>query len=136
MEQGGTAIPRCPFVLYDGIESRPMKPRLILLFVVAAATAFRLDIHTPVRADARHPLSLTALVGRNSLTRDTNGDGLADSVAARVVIPASASLADVEAATNLAARLGYDTTALSLPLVVRDSDVAQPASIAVPVLIG
>ena len=42
----------------------------------------------------------------------------------------------MEAATNLAARLGYDTTALTLPLVVRDSDVAQPASIGVPILVG
>src|SRR5204863_1602515 len=33
-------------------------------------------------------------------------------------------------------RLGYETTALSLPLVVRDSDVAQAGSIGVPILVG
>src|SRR3989441_5866001 len=89
-----------------------------------------------VRADAPHPQTLTALVAANSLTRDTNGDGLADSVAARVIVPAIPPLADLEAATTLAARLGYETTALTLPLVVRDSDIAQPASIGVPILVG
>jgi hypothetical protein len=87
-------------------------------------------------ADGPHPQTLTTLVAGNSLTRDTNGDGLADVVPARVIVPANPSLADLEAATNLAARLGYETTALTLPLVVRDSDVAQPASIAVPILVG
>src|SRR5262245_19333654 len=95
-----------------------------------------LFVSPPNHADERVTQSLTALVGPHSLTRDTNGDSLADTVAARVVVPASPALADVEAATNLAARLGYETTALTLPLVVRDADVAQAAAIAVPVLVG
>src|SRR3954453_8101548 len=109
-----------------------MKSRLLLLTLAAAIGCFSLP--TPVRlaAQARAPQSLTALVAPMSLTRDTNGDGLADSVAARVIVPAEPSLADVEVATNLAARLGYETTALSLPLVVRDGDVSQPASVVVP----
>ena len=53
-----------------------------------------------------------------------------------MIVPAAPSLADVETATNLAARLGYETTAFTLPLVVRDSEVAQPASVAVPILVG
>ena len=86
-----------------------MKPRLLLLATAAALTCLAPAIHTPVRADARRPPSLTALVGRNALTRDTYGDGLPDSVAARVTVPSAPALADIEAATNLAARLGYDT---------------------------
>jgi len=70
------------------------------------------------------------------VVRDTNGDGLADSVAARVVVPATPTIGDVEAATNIAARLGFETTALSLPIVVRDRDVADPAAILVPILVG
>jgi len=85
------------------IQSRPMKPRLLLLATAAALTCLAPAIHTPVRADARRPPSLTALVGRNALTRDTNGDGLPDSVAARVIVPSAPALADIEAATNLAA---------------------------------
>src|SRR6266536_2928626 len=57
-------------------------------------------------------------------------------LAVRSRVQADAPLADVEAATNLAARLGYETTALTLPLVVRDNDVPQPAAIAVPILVG
>ena len=139
MEQEGIAIPRCPFVLYSrfvGIESRPMKPRFYAFSLLALLGAFPVAVRVPVRADARSPLSLTALVARNSLTRDTNDDGLADAVAARIIVPAAASLPDLEAATNLAARLGYETTALSLPLVVRDDNVPQPPSIAVPILVG
>src|SRR5437870_1054010 len=91
------------------IQSRSMKPRLLLLATAAALTCLAPAIHIPVRADVRRPPSLTALVGRNALTRDTNGDGLPDSVAARVIVPSAPALADIEAATNVAARLGYDT---------------------------
>src|SRR5438874_2135585 len=113
-----------------------MLRRILSIAAAAALGLFSLIIRGPVHADSRVPQSLTALVGPQSLVRDTNGDGLADTVAARIVVPASPALADVEAATNLAARLGYETTALTLPLVVRDADVAQPASIAVPILVG
>src|SRR5258708_4414119 len=112
-----------------------MKNRL-LAAVLAALSLLPLALRSRVQADARLPQSLSALVGPRSLTRDTNGDGLPDIVAARVIVPAEATLADVEAATNLAARLGYETTALTLPLVVRDNDVPQPATIAVPILVG
>jgi len=103
---------------------------------MAAPALLSLPARGPLHADARAPQSLTSLVGPHSLVRDTNGDGLPDAVAARIVVPAAPALADVEAATNLAARLGYETTALTLPLVVRDADVAQPGSIAVPILVG
>src|SRR5436309_10811480 len=110
--------------------------RPLLLAATLAAVCLAIDWHRPLQADVRGPHSLTALVAVNSLTRDTNGDGLPDTVAARVIVPAAPTLADVEAATNLAARLGYETTALSLPVVLRDGDVSQPASIGVPVLVG
>jgi zinc carboxypeptidase len=110
-----------------------------LLFAALLASLSVLPLTTPsrvVHADARGPQSLTALVAPGSLTRDMNGDGLSDAVAARVIVPADAALADIEAATNLAARLGYETTALSLPLVLRDNAVGDGASIAVPILVG
>src|SRR5437867_566461 len=68
--------------------------------------------------------------------RDTNGDGLADAVAARVIVPADPTIEDVQAAANIAGRLGFETMALTLPIVLKASDVAQPASVAVPILIG
>ncbi len=66
---------------------------------------------------------------------DVNGDGLADSVAARVVVPATATAEDIEAAANIAGRLGYETTSLSLPLVLRDTEVAA-AEVRLPILVG
>jgi hypothetical protein len=68
--------------------------------------------------------------------RDTNGDGLADSVAARVILPPDPTVEDIEAAANIAGRLGFETTALSLPIVLKAPDVPQPASIAVPIVVG
>jgi len=113
-----------------------MTSRKLLLTLAVALGCVPCVFRGGVQADARAGRSLTAIVGPQSLTRDTNGDGLADTVAARVIVPASPTLGEVEAATNLAARLGYETTALTLPLVVRDDDVAQPGQIGVPILVG
>ncbi|MEO5897061.1 MAG: M14 family metallopeptidase [Vicinamibacterales bacterium] len=68
------------------------------------------------------------------LVRDTNGDGIADSVAARISLPAAPSALEAQAAANLSARLGFETSALTLPLLVRQSDTALPS--AVPVFLG
>jgi hypothetical protein len=70
------------------------------------------------------------------LVRDTNGDGLADAVAARIILPVDPALEEVQASVNLAARLGFETTALDLPLVLRDHEIGAPAAVAVPVLVG
>jgi len=113
-----------------------MKSRRLLLALAVALGCAPFALRGRLQADVGRPQSLTAIVGAQGLTRDTNGDGLPDAVAARVIVPASPTLGEVEAATNVAARLGYETTALTLPLVVRDSDVAQPASIGVPILVG
>src|SRR3954468_4506661 len=113
--------------------------RIRFLFAGLLASLSVLPLVTPtarVHADARSPQSLTALVAAGSLTRDTNADGLPDAVSARIIVPADAALADIETATNLAARLGYETTALTLPIVLRDNEVADPAAIGVPVLVG
>ena len=69
--------------------------------------------------------SIYALAG--GAVRDTNGDGLADSVAARVIVPADPAVEDIQAAANIAGRLGFETTALSLPIVWRVPEVTQPA---------
>src|SRR5258705_5636512 len=113
-----------------------MKSRRLIVTLAVALGCVPLTFRGGVQADARAGRSLTAIVGPLALTGDTTGDGVADTVAARVIVPASPTLGEVEAATNLAARLGYETTALTLPLVVRDDEVAQPGSIGVPILVG
>lgn len=80
-------------------------------------------------------ISLTSLFQpATGVVRDTNDDGLADRVAARIVVPASPTVREIQAASNLAARLGFETTAFTLPIVIRDTD-AIPSG-ALPILLG
>ena len=78
------------------------------------------SIHPPRRADrvAAQRGEMPGLASIYSLAagavRDTNGDGLADAVVARVVLPAEPAIEDVQAAANIAGRLGFETTALTL----------------------
>jgi hypothetical protein len=81
-------------------------------------------------------LDLAAVFGPRGITRDSNDDGIADSVAARIIVPAAPSVEDGTAAANIAGRLGFETTSMTLPLVVRDRTLAQAASIELPILIG
>ncbi len=57
---------------------------------------------------------------------DANGDGLPDDLRVRIVLPESVSRTVVTAVGELAARLGHETMALSLPLVVLDRDLSRP----------
>ncbi|MGP8246558.1 MAG: hypothetical protein ACLQVN_18825, partial [Bryobacteraceae bacterium] len=52
------------------------------------------------------------------LLEDTNGDGIADILDGRIVVPANPSAAQNAAAANLAARAAYGTTGLTPPVVV------------------
>ena len=59
-------------------------------------------------AASRDAPALSVLFGPGGIVRDTNGDGLADAVAARVVVPSSPTVREIQAATNLAARLAFE----------------------------
>ncbi|HTK29190.1 MAG TPA: hypothetical protein VL309_06550, partial [Vicinamibacterales bacterium] len=52
---------------------------------------------------------------------DTSGDGLADTIAGKIVLPDNPTAAENAAAANLAARVAYGTTGLTLPIVVTAS---------------
>lgn len=52
------------------------------------------------------------------MVQDTNGDTIADAICGHILVPAPSSVAENTAAANLAARLGYETIALTLPVVV------------------
>jgi len=83
-------------------------PAFLLLIVCAFALQ---DTNVP----ASH---LTDPFATGWMVRDTNGDGIADFVEGKIVLPAQPTAAENAAAANLAARLGYATTGLTLPLVV------------------
>src|ERR1700761_1951014 len=55
---------------------------------------------------------------RGLIVQDTNGDEISDVVCGHVIVPKSPSEAENTVAANVAARLGYETSALTLPIVV------------------
>jgi hypothetical protein len=57
---------------------------------------------------------------------DTNGDGIADFVQGHIVVPPDATAAENAAAANLAARVGFESTGLTPPLVVTDPNTSGP----------
>src|SRR5436309_1599705 len=58
------------------------------------------------------------------ILQDRNGDDVIDFVHAKIVVPAHATEADVAAAANVAARLGYETSASNLDLAILDTSKA------------
>ncbi len=58
------------------------------------------------------------------IVQDTNGDKIADAICGHVIVPKAPGVAENTSAANLAARLGYETSALTLPVVV---SAATPA---------
>jgi hypothetical protein len=115
-----------------------MTGRFFAVSLLAALAGF------PAMGREAAQVSQPADVGRSLLladfvstaTRDTNGDDIPDAVVARVVVPAAPAPEDVAAAANIAARLGFETMALTLPFVVRDSELSRAPDIALPILVG
>jgi hypothetical protein len=109
-----------------------------LLAGIGCVLAGAIGIGGPApHAQATDVLDLITLFDPSTgAVRDTNGDGLPDTIAAKVIVPAKPAHEDVEGAATIAGRLGYETSAMTLPVVVRDSEVSQPASIALPILVG
>lgn len=112
---------------------------LLLLVLTATAGSFRPPLSAQAAAIAPR---ITAIVGFDSLfdlstgmVRDTNGDGLADSIASRVIVSDKPSVEDIQVATNLAGRLGFETTAMTLPIVRRAGEVTEQET-ALPIVVG
>ncbi len=104
--------------------------------LILATLAVFMDLPSAQRADVR-PLGLDDFFsGERGLVLDSNGDGLADMVAARVIVPAKATPEDTAAATNISARVGFETNSMSLPIAMTDRDPGVNDSILVPILIG
>jgi hypothetical protein len=88
---------------------RASLPLLILFF--ARCFAFQAPV-TPAASHLEDPFALGWMLV------DSNGDGIAESINGKIVVPAQPTAAQNSAAANLAARLAYGSTGLTPPLVV------------------
>jgi hypothetical protein len=106
----------------------------ITLVLLAFGMADRLPAQvSPARDSAVRDLRNVFAPG--FMLQDRNGDDVIDFVNAKIVLPASASDAEAAAAANIAARLGYETSASNLDLAVFDNQRVTTYDVPV-VLIG
>src|SRR5438093_1363575 len=88
-----------------------MKRITVSLFVLIAAGA----VGRTAPADTA-PSSLAEIFKPGIVFQDKNGDCVVDFVDARIALPDAPSAGELAAAANIAARLGYETTAMNLPV--------------------
>ena len=87
------------------------------MLVVGLAASF--DALAPAKAaaqDAPVPTDLATMFELGNLVVDTNGDSIPDLVNATLVLGDSPSVAATAAAAEIAARLGFETMAMDLPI--------------------
>ena len=89
-------------------------PTVVLLLAVASVAAFAFQ-SSPAAAPSDRVADPFAL---GWFLEDTNGDGIADVLNGKIVVPASPSAAQNAAAANLAARAAFGATGLTPPVVV------------------
>jgi hypothetical protein len=96
--------------------------RVIVLVLVVAGGAVGDTQSGPAAAAAA---SLSDFFKPGVVFQDRNGDGVVDFVDARVALPEKPAAAEVAAAADVAARLGFETTAMNLPLPRAESGGEQ-----------
>ncbi|MGH9143675.1 MAG: hypothetical protein ACRD2I_21270, partial [Vicinamibacterales bacterium] len=99
-----------------------MKKIWIGVLIVTAGAIGRTAPGDPAAA------SLSEIFKPGVVLQDRNGDGAIDFVDARIVLPGQPSSAEVAAASDIAARLGFETSAMNLPLPVARGFVAAPST--------
>ncbi|MFX0200804.1 MAG: hypothetical protein ACFFCW_32185, partial [Candidatus Hodarchaeota archaeon] len=87
-------------------------------------------------SQANYQYDLSNLFSLEGLLNNTNESEMPDSINATVILSANASSEEGIAACSIAARLGFETAAISLPLVVLESNVNEIHTIQNPILIG
>src|SRR5207248_9296081 len=85
----------------------------VLAFLFSTLTAYQ-----PAPA-ASH---LTDPFATGWILADTNGDGIADFVPGKIVVPDQPTAAQNAAAADIAARLGFGTTGFTPPVVIAASE--------------
>src|SRR5215212_6069054 len=90
--------------------------RVCVFVLIAAVAAGAIGRTAPVET---MPASVADFFTPGVVMQDRNGDGAIDFVDARVVLPEQPTAAEIAAASNIAARLGYETSAMDIPIKVR-----------------
>ncbi|MHB8412767.1 MAG: M14 family metallopeptidase [Candidatus Acidiferrales bacterium] len=85
-------------------------------FILAVSVGLESAPQAPLAVAQASPLQDAFATGWMLI--DTNGNGIADSIHGQIIVPAQPSPAENTAAANVASRLGYGSTGLTLPIVV------------------
>lgn len=104
--------------------SEAISPSAGLLQASPTAGAFAMTEMQGSVIGQAEPFDLSHVFAKGHLLRDTNEDGVIDRVAASVVVGDGEN--DVAAAANVAVRLGYETSALDLPIARTPSENSTP----------
>src|SRR3984885_11654720 len=88
------------------------------IYIAATLTSWLLSGTAFYGQQAKPESSIENIFLTGLIVQDTNGDQIADAICGHVMVPRSPSAAENTAAANFAARLGYETSALTLPVVV------------------
>jgi hypothetical protein len=99
---------------------------LLLLFVPICGAR-------PANTGNSSGLSFNSFFSPGTVLQDLNGDGITDWVNLRIIVPENASVAEIGAASELSARLGYETTAMELSLI--STPGTDPSSVTQPVVL-
>ena len=97
----------------------PRLPRILFACVVVAALLVSMSTRSRLHAYQASPAShLSDPFAAGWMLVDTNGDGIVDYVAGKVVVPAHPTASENAAAADLAARIGFATTGFTPPIVI------------------
>ena len=109
-------------------------PTRLLLALSAIALIAPLAVAERRAQTPEAPFGVADFFRPGRVFQDRNNDGVTDFVDARIALPETPADAEVAAAANVAARLGFETTAINLPLTARSG--ASDAAGAVTIYIG
>jgi hypothetical protein len=93
-----------------------MKRAFVLVLVVAGAGAIGRTAPAEIA-----PAALADFFKPGVVWQDRNGDGAIDFVDARIVLPEQPTSAELAAAADVAARLGFETSAMDIPVVRQEA---------------
>ena len=102
-----------------------MGPSALLAVIAALAMVCAVAFQGPAQTSGEGlPDRVADAFAPGWMLADTNGDGIADFINGKVVVPAQPSAAENAAAADFAARLGFGSTGLTPPLVIAASSDA------------